>query len=207
MVRRAFEEVEGDKIAMDIVAVGPDDSVDLGQGCFVRPFLVKHRVEALGFALMRRRSEGLKLEYRGMDGKALGALRKRGVDVSASHESVEVVYTGDTVMSALVSQPLVWRARLLIMEVTYLDGDGAAAAKNHHIHIQDLLDNVDKLEGVEQLLVAHVSERHGGHRNVLRLLAAALPPAVVNKVSVALGEFGAPQHLTFLEDCVLEETC
>lgn len=33
------------------------------------------RVEALGFALMRRRSEGLKLEYRGMDGKALGALR------------------------------------------------------------------------------------------------------------------------------------
>ena len=42
-VRRAFEEVEGDAIAMDIVAVGPDDSVDLGQGCFVRPFLVKHR--------------------------------------------------------------------------------------------------------------------------------------------------------------------
>ncbi|CAM9282243.1 unnamed protein product [Laminaria digitata] len=74
-VRRAFEEVEGDAIAMDIVAVGPDDSVDLGQGCFVRPFLVKHRVEALGFALMRRRSEGLKPEYRGMDGKALGALR------------------------------------------------------------------------------------------------------------------------------------
>lgn len=33
------------------------------------------RVEALGFALMRRRSDGLKLEYRGMDGKALGALK------------------------------------------------------------------------------------------------------------------------------------
>ncbi|CAN0452387.1 unnamed protein product, partial [Laminaria digitata] len=64
------------------------------------------------------------------------ACRKRGVDVSLSHESVEVVYTGDTVMSALSSQPLVWRARLLIMEVTYLDGDGAAAAKNQHIHVK-----------------------------------------------------------------------
>ena len=63
--------------------------------------------------------------------------------MSASHESVEVVYTGDTVMSALVSQPLVWRARLLIMEVTYLDGDGAAAAKNHHIHIQ-VITGLDK---------------------------------------------------------------
>lgn len=28
---------------MDIVAVEPGDSIDLGQGCFVRPFLVKHR--------------------------------------------------------------------------------------------------------------------------------------------------------------------
>ena len=45
-----------------------------------------------------------------------------------------------------------------------------------------MLDNVEKLGGVEQLLVAHVSERHGGYRNVLRLLAAALPPAIVNKV-------------------------
>lgn len=45
-----------------------------------------------------------------------------------------------------------------------------------------MLDNIDKLEGVERLVVAHVSERHGGHRNILRLLAAALPPTVANKV-------------------------
>ncbi|CAN0546331.1 unnamed protein product, partial [Ectocarpus sp. 12 AP-2014] len=105
-------------------------------------------------------------------------------------------------MDGLVSQPLVWEARMLIMEVTYLDGDGSAAVKNFHIHVQDVLDNMDKLRRVEQLVVAHVSERHGSHRNILRLLSAALPPSFVNKVSVALGEFGAPQHLSFLEDYV-----
>lgn len=47
---------------------------------------------------------------------------------------------------------------------------------------QDVLDNIDKLEGVERLVVAHVSERHGSHRNILRLLAAALPPTLTNKV-------------------------
>lgn len=47
-----------------------------------------------------------------------------------------MVYTGDTVMEGLVSQPMVWEAGLLIMEVTYLDGDGRAAAKNFHIHVQ-----------------------------------------------------------------------
>ncbi|CAB1109775.1 unnamed protein product [Ectocarpus sp. CCAP 1310/34] len=199
-VRKAFEEVEGASIAMDIVAVGPEDRVDLGQGCFVRPFLVKHRVDALGFALMRLKTDELKHEYRQLDGREIGALRKRGVDVHSSHETVEVVYTGDTVMDGLVSQPVVWEARMLIMEVTYLDGDGSAAAKNFHIH--DVLDNMDKLGRVEQLVVAHVSERHGSHRNVLRLLSAALPPSFVNKVSVALGEFGAPEYLSFLEDYV-----
>lgn len=50
---------------------------------------------------------------------------------------------------------------------------------------------MDKLEGVEKLVVAHVSERHGGHRNVLRLLAAALPPSVVKKVRATVRDFCA----------------
>ncbi|CAM9742825.1 unnamed protein product, partial [Discosporangium mesarthrocarpum] len=59
-VKEAFEEIEGDKIHMDIVAVAPGSAVDLGQGCFVRPFSVKHRVESLGYALIRRKTNGLK---------------------------------------------------------------------------------------------------------------------------------------------------
>lgn len=34
-----------------------------------------HRIEALGFALVRRRADGLKKEYRELDGKAIGALK------------------------------------------------------------------------------------------------------------------------------------
>lgn len=57
---------------------------------------------------------------------------------------------------------------------------------------QDVLDNMDKLEGVEQLVVAHVSERHGSHRNVVRLLSAALPPSMATKVGKR--KRGAPPH-------------
>lgn len=56
--------------------------------------------------------------------------------MALSHETVEVVYTGDTVMSALVALPQVWKARLLIMEVTYLDGGTEAAVKHRHIHVR-----------------------------------------------------------------------
>lgn len=50
--------MEGAGIAMDIVAVGPDDSVDLGQGCFVRPFLVQHRYVNGAVAAMGGRERG-----------------------------------------------------------------------------------------------------------------------------------------------------
>lgn len=71
-----------------------------------------------------------------LENRAFVFCRKQGVDVALSQERVEVVYTGDTVMDALVSQPMVWEAGLLIMEVTYLDGDRRAAAKHLHIHLQ-----------------------------------------------------------------------
>lgn len=44
-IRQAFEAVEGGEILMDIVTVGPDDIIELGQGCSVRPFPVQHRSE------------------------------------------------------------------------------------------------------------------------------------------------------------------
>lgn len=48
--------------------------------------------------------------------------------------------------------------------------------------MQDLLDNADKLDGVEQLLIAHVSSRYGSYLEVLKLLVATLPCSVVKKV-------------------------
>ncbi|CAM9804258.1 unnamed protein product [Choristocarpus tenellus] len=49
-VRQAFEEMNGQNIPMDIVGVSPGSRVDLGQGCFVRPFTVQHRCRSLGSA-------------------------------------------------------------------------------------------------------------------------------------------------------------
>ncbi|CAN0154823.1 unnamed protein product, partial [Discosporangium mesarthrocarpum] len=114
----------------------------------------------------------------------VGSFRRQGVEVANVEEVVEVVYTGDTVMSGLLPVEDVWHTRMLIIEVTYLDGGREAAEKNQHIHLQDVLDNAGKFERIEQLVAAHVSERHGSHRNVLRLLVDALPPALINKVRV-----------------------
>ncbi|CAM9981744.1 unnamed protein product, partial [Choristocarpus tenellus] len=112
--------------------------------------------------------------------------RKQGVEVTRTKETVEVVYSGDTVMSALLPVEEVWQARLLIMEVTYLEGSTSDAAKHQHIHVQDILDNVSRFSDTEQLVIAHVSERHGHHRNILRTLANTLPAKLINKVHIIL---------------------
>jgi len=49
---------------------------------------------------------------------------------------VEVTYTGDTLLEAIVNQPLVTKAKTLITELTYLDGDTMWAHKWNHVHIQ-----------------------------------------------------------------------
>lgn len=44
--------------------------------------------------------------------------------MTETEEIVEVAYTGDTMLDAILAEPLVTQARLLIVECTYLEGEG-----------------------------------------------------------------------------------
>jgi hypothetical protein len=53
-----------------------------------------------------------------------------------TEEIVEVAYTGDTKLEAVLDVDLVARARLLVVECTYLEGEVVWAHKWHHVHIK-----------------------------------------------------------------------
>lgn len=53
-----------------------------------------------------------------------------------TEEIIEAAYTGDTKLEAVLGLELVEKARLLIMECTYLEGEVVWAHKWHHVHIQ-----------------------------------------------------------------------
>lgn len=73
------------------------------------------------------------------------------------------MYTGDTTLSGLTqydSSAFIFRARTLIIEVTYLDGEMSKAEKYGHIHVEDIVQNAHLFEEVEHLVFVHLSQKY-----------------------------------------------
>ncbi|CAM9236801.1 unnamed protein product, partial [Phaeothamnion confervicola] len=186
----AFERLNGAPIPMDIISVG--------SGCVVRPFATQHRVHSQGYCLVRVARRGLRPELRGLDGRELARRRLSGEAIELVEEVTEVAYSGDTEMAALLSVPCVWAARLLMLEVTYLDGPEDSARKWQHIHLNDIVACIGRLAPMQQVVICHISDRYRDAESILSLIAAALPPEVSARVGVALQLFGRPEAVTSL---------
>jgi len=85
----------------------------------------------------------MKEEYRFMDAIAIKECRLNGEDIyEPNYDTIEMVYTGDTVMRGLLDprNDFVFKAPILITELTYLEGDRSKAegifiiTYHHHHH-------------------------------------------------------------------------
>lgn len=122
--KAAYEVLDGHAFQADITGVKPGDVIRIHPNVKARVFLTKHRVPSQGYALIREKSKGLKAEFRHLSSRELAFRRKGGEEVTETEEIVEVAYTGDTMLDAILAEPLVTQARLLIVECTYLEGEG-----------------------------------------------------------------------------------
>jgi len=122
--KAAYELLDGHAFQADIVGVKPGDVIRIHPNVKARVFLTKHRVPSQGYALIREKSKGLKAEFRHLSSRELALRRKAGEEVTDTEEIVEAAYTGDTILDAILNEPLVTQARLLIVECTYLEGKG-----------------------------------------------------------------------------------
>lgn len=204
--KAAYEVLDGGPFEADITAVGPGDEIPLCPTVKAVVFATEHRVPSQGYALVREKRLGLKQEYKQLQGRELGALRKQGVQVCEVEEVVELAFTGDTVLRGVLAQKLPMRARLLLMECTYLDGDRALADKHGHVHIEDLAEHAAAFASTEHMVLTHLSRRYKGmpHAQLAQLLAQALPPALLPRLYLALAPFGRAEAVTSVESLLLE---
>jgi ribonuclease Z len=181
--RQAFEKLNGAPIPMEFVSIGPGDEVSLGEGCRVRAFPTAHRVSSQGYAILQTKRRGLMPQFRDLSPEELRDLAKQGVVLNEMETTVEVVYTGDTVMAPLIQEPLIWQAKLLIIEVTYLEGSCDSAVKYQHIHVNDL-KTVAHMVHSEMVVICHTSSRYSP-KAVRSLLQEALPETLLSRVWLA----------------------
>jgi ribonuclease Z len=139
-------------------------------------------VPCQGYALTQRRKK-LRPELAGLPGAEIHRRRLAGEEVTEELETVEVAFTGDSLIEVVDREPLVRTAKLLIIEVTFLDERVSveSARSKGHIHLDEIVARADLFEN-EALLFTHFSARYDA-ADIARILDARLPPGLRERVT------------------------
>jgi ribonuclease Z len=143
-----------------VVVARPGEKVPVGGKRFVRAFRTIHRIPSQGYVIGETRKR-LKPEYVGLDGRALGRLRREGVVFEDEFEALMVAFTGDTVAKVFDQDLEALRAQVLITECTFIGADVtlAEAHKKGHVHIDEIAAREGRFQN-EAIMLAHFSHRH-----------------------------------------------
>lgn len=178
---------------VDAVGLQPGEEMALRGDTWVRAFPTVHPVPSQGYLLLSRRHK-LRPEYAGLPGPEIRALRERGVAVTEAVDSPEVAFTGDTSLEFVdlccEKDPQVLKAKLLILELTFVDDDVTpeGAREMGHGHVQDLLARIDRFRDVGHVLLIHFSARYKAQQ-VREALEAHLPDWFKAKCTLLLERY------------------
>lgn len=162
---------------IEAIGVAPGDEVEIHRDLRVRAIRTFHPVPSLAYVIVRRVAK-LKAELSGLTGPEI-AKRRRGGEVVADHDHrIELAYATDTLASVLDHGPDLLRARVLILECTFLDErkSVAAARAGCHIHLDELIERAGQLQN-EHIVLMHFSQLYRPDE-IAGLLDRRVPPAL-----------------------------
>ncbi|MFQ5655798.1 MAG: MBL fold metallo-hydrolase [Planctomycetota bacterium] len=169
-----------------LVGLGPGEELDLHGGLLARPFRSHHCSPCQGYGLWSVRNK-LKPAYRGSSSREIRRLRvEQGVEVTEPVETPVVAFTGDSRIEVVEGEEVVRRARLLVLEVTFVD-DRVSVERcraKGHIHLEEVAERADLFEN-EALLLTHFSSRYTA-AEIVQALDRRLPRGLRGRVTPLL---------------------
>jgi ribonuclease Z len=159
--------------------------VELSRELVVKAFATKHTIPSLGFLVWERRKK-LKPEYQELTGEQIRDLRLSGVEVSAEVRLPKVAYLGDTAPAGLDGFPEIYKAQILILEMTFVAPNERPSVihKFGHTHLDDLIARADRFEN-EVLIASHFSTRLHPDQ-IQRIVDKKLPESLHHRLKVWL---------------------
>jgi ribonuclease Z len=156
---RAVQRLDRGRTPAELVGVMPGDEIELSRELVVKAFSTRHTIPSLGFLVWERRKK-LKPEYHSLTGDQIRDLRLAGAEVSAEVRLPRVAYLGDTAPDGIDVFPEVYRAQILILELTFVAPNERPSVihKFGHTHLDDLLARADRFEN-EVIIASHFSTR------------------------------------------------
>jgi ribonuclease Z len=168
---------------LEVNAVGmlPGDEIELRGDLLVRAVRTFHPVPSLAYVIVRRVSK-LRAEFRGLPGPEIAARRLAGEAMTEHEDRLELAYATDTLVSVLDHAPDLLRARVLIMECTFLDERKTieAARAGCHVHLDEVVERAERFEN-EHVVLMHLSQLYRPGE-VAGILDARVPPALRRRI-------------------------
>jgi ribonuclease Z len=175
----ACERLEGFRYGVEVVPAFPGGSVRLRNDLEVKFLPGRHRVPTVGYLFTEVRHK-LKDEFAGLPGHEIARLRATGKELTRREEISLLAYTGDCGEAIFDAAPEILRARVLLIECSFLRPEDLSRAREYeHLHLQDFLARADRFEN-ETIVLTHFSLRYGAAE--IREHLAGLPESLRRRV-------------------------
>ena len=171
---RVIGRLDRGRLPCELIAVEPNQEIELSRELVVTTSAMRHSIPALGYIVWERRKK-LKPEFAHLTGDAIRDLRLAGTEVTHEIRVPMVAYTGDTSPAGLDASPDMYRAKILITEMTFLapEHQQDKIHKHGHMHLNDFVDRRNDFKN-EVIICGHFSVRYND-RQIRRWVDRALP--------------------------------
>ncbi|KMZ75282.1 Ribonuclease Z family protein [Zostera marina] len=155
-------EMDQSELKNNLIGLDAGEEFHLRKDIKVKAFKTYHGVPSLGYIVYSNKQK-LKLEYLGLSGSEIKALKLSGVEITNTVTAPEIAFTGDT-MSDFIVDPNnadVLKARVLVMESTFVDNAMSIedARDYGHTHLFEIANYAAKFEN-KAILLMHFSARY-----------------------------------------------
>jgi len=182
---RTFSRLDRGRLPCELVGIKAGDEIALSRELVVTAHATAHTVPALGYIVWERRKK-LKPEFRDLTGAQIRDIRLSGTEVSAETRQPRVAYLGDSRPEGLDDNPDMYRADVLIAEMTFVAPSHRKDRihKHGHMHLDDVLQRRDRFEN-GQIIFAHFSTRY--HAGQIRAyVEKAIPDMLAGRMHLWL---------------------
>jgi ribonuclease Z len=178
-----MQRLDRGRMLCTLNGVKAGDEIEISRGHVVTAFATTHTVPSLGFIVWERRNK-LKAEYHGLTNDQIRDLKFSGVVITVEVRTPILAYTGDTSPAGLDGCPDVYRAKILITELSFIRANHRREKihKFGHMHLDDFIERADRFQN-ELIVLAHYSTRYHPEE-VRRSVLSKLPEGLRERVRV-----------------------
>lgn len=171
---QTFAQLDRGSMPCEIIGVEPGDEIELSRELVVSVFPTRHTIPSVGYLVSQRRNK-LKAQYLQLSGPEIRQLKISGIEITDEIRVPLLAFTGDTSPPGLDLNPELFKARILITEMTFVAPEHRKDKihKHGHMHLDDFVARRDRFQN-ELVIASHFSTRYSDQQ-IRRWVERSIP--------------------------------